>query len=52
MIALRRAVVRAQEVQGRAVGQHDWVALQIEVCSLSGELDDVLFEDMRLRLGR
>ena len=50
VVALGCAGVRAQEVQRRPVGQHHRVALQLDARHIAHELDDVLLEDVRLRL--
>ncbi|MNT35108.1 hypothetical protein D3C72_1711230 [compost metagenome] len=48
VVALRRARIGAQEIQVRAVRQHDGVARQLDAGRLARELHDVLLEDVRL----
>lgn len=51
VVALRGAGVVAEEVQARAVAERHRIALQLYV-HLFSELNDVLFENVRLRLTR
>ncbi len=48
VVALGGPVVRAQEVQSRAVEQNDGVASQLDANGVAHELEDVLLKHMRL----